>query len=248
LNVASGATDPAKAIMASALAGELTEQRPGDLITEAAQKQLVANYTQELRARSEPMFVQQFHRALADGGADELLDSLRPSFDKAFEKIAAAMSLIAPSGSAEQFLASAKPAALAAWQGLDGHLAQIEAIGRIAAQFGPRTGDFPMVSEYALADNYRLDDRAVIATDGPLEADSAIFRQPDQGHRTSPWCRLPLRLHTVDSAQARYNEWAASEWDRQHAGPTGSWIDDDGEAHELPRPVNPYRATKLAKR
>jgi hypothetical protein len=134
------------------------------------------------------------------------------------------------------------------WQRLDTHLGVIEAIGRIAAQFGPRTGDFPAVSEYALADNYRLDDRAVMATGGRLEADSAIFRRPDQGHRTSPWCRLPLCLHTVESAQARYDEWAASEWDRQHAGPVGSWIDDKGKAHELPQPVNPFRETKLAKK
>jgi len=95
--------------------------------------------------------------------------------------------------------APANPAALATWQGLDTYLGVIEAIGRIAAQFGPRTGDFPAVSEYALADNYRLDDRAFIATGGPLETDSAAFRRPDQGHRTSPWCRVPLRLHSVES-------------------------------------------------
>ncbi len=87
-----------------------------------------------------------------------------------------------------------------------------------------------------------------MCTGGPVEADSALFRQPDQGHRTSPWCRLPLRLHCTGSAQARYDEFAASEWDRQHAGPVTSWIDDKGQAHEQPRPVNPYRATKLAKR
>ena len=135
--------------------------------------------------------------------------------------------------------APANPAALATWQGLDTYLGVIEAIGHIAAQFGPRTGDFPAVSEYALADNYRLDDRAVIATGGPLETDSAVFRRPNQGHRTSPWCRVPLRLHSVESAQARYNVWAASEWDRQHAGPVASWIDDKGHAHEQPRTVNP---------
>jgi hypothetical protein len=98
-----------------------------------------------------------------------------------------------------------------------------------------------MITEFTLGDNFKLDDRAVMATGGPIEADSALFRRPGT-HRSSPWCRTVLRLHTVDSAQARYNEWAANEWDRQHGGPVASWIDDKGQAHEHPRPVNPYRA------
>ena len=51
--------------------------------------------------------------------------------------------------------------------------------------------------------NFRLDDKAVMATGGPIVADSALFRRPDAGHRTSPWCLLRLRLHSVGSAQAR---------------------------------------------
>ena len=47
-----------------------------------------------------------------------------------------------------------------------------------------------------------------------LESDSAVFRRPDQGHRTSPWFKLPLRLHTTASAQARYDDWASGEWER----------------------------------
>jgi hypothetical protein len=161
-------------------------------------------------------------------------------------KIAAAMILIPPSGSAEQFLATARPKAVAAWQGLGEHLAQIEAISRIAAQFGCRIAPFPMITEFALGDGFKLDDRAIMCTDGPIEADSALFRGPGT-HRASPWCRTVLRLHTVASSRDRYREWAAGEWDRQHGGPVASWIDDISYAHEQPRPVNPYRTTKLAK-
>ena len=75
-----------------------------------------------------------------------------------------------------------------------------------------------MITEYALADNYTLDDRALAATDGGLVADSALFRGPGV-HRASPYCGTVLRLHTVDSAQARYNEWAASEWTDKMAAP-----------------------------
>jgi hypothetical protein len=52
---------------------------------------------------------------------------------------------------------------------------------------------------------------------------------------------LPLRLHSVDSAQARYNEWASGQWERLHAGPMASVIDENGQMHELPRPKNPFK-------
>jgi len=137
-------------------------------------------------------------------------------------------------------LRTAKPAAVTAWQGLDTHLATIDTIGRIAAQFGPRTGNFPQIEEYALGDGFRLDARAIWCTDGPnLELDSAVFRRPDQGHRTSPWFRLPVRLHTVDSARDRYREWASGQWERQHAGPVASVLDENGKIRELPRPKTP---------
>jgi len=45
-----------------------------------------------------------------------------------------------------------------------------------------------LIEEYALADNFRLEDRAIWCTDRPsLEAASAAFRRPDSGHRNSPW-------------------------------------------------------------
>jgi len=86
---------PRKAIADAAVAGQLDEKRLAALITEAAQRQLVANYRQELRARSERMFVEQFHRSLLKNGrADAILDSLHPSFDTAAEAIAAARDVI----------------------------------------------------------------------------------------------------------------------------------------------------------
>jgi hypothetical protein len=137
-------SNPAKGIVDAAVAGTFTAKSLTDLITEAAQRQLVANYRQELRARSERMFVEQFHRSLLkNGGADAILDSLRPSFDTAAEAIAAARDVIPTEAPAEEFLRIAQPAALAVWQGLDEHLSVIDRIGRIAAQFGPRNGNFP---------------------------------------------------------------------------------------------------------
>jgi hypothetical protein len=69
-----------------------------------------------------------------------------------------------------------------------------------------------LIEEYALADNFRLEDRAIWCTDRPsLEAASAAFRRPDSGHRNSPWFKTALKLHSVDSARDRYRAWAAVE-------------------------------------
>ena len=148
--------------------------------------------------------------------------------------------------SAEHILASAEPSMVTAWQSLEGHLAVIGKIGAIASSFGPRLSSFPLIREFALGDGFRLDDRAIMCADGALEADSSAFRQPDSGHRTSPWFRIPLRLHTMSSAQARYNAWAADQFDHIHSGPQQSWVDEHGQLHERPRPTNPFRETEPA--
>lgn len=79
-----------------------------------------------------------------------------------------------------------------------------------------------------------------------LAVDSAPFMVPDRGHRTSPWFRVPLKLHTIESATQRYNDWAAGEFDRVHSGPQENYL-IDGKMVPVKKPVNPYRATALAK-
>jgi hypothetical protein len=55
---------------------------------------------------------------------------------------------------------------------------------------------------------------------------------------------VTLRLNTLEQARERYRIWASAQWEQQHSGPTGGWIDEDGEYHEQPRPANPYAATQ----
>jgi len=105
--------------------------------------------------------------------------------------------------------------------------------------------EFPQVTEYALAENARIDDRAVMCCSGSVVADSWLFVRPDQGHRTSPFFRTTLRLHTIAEAQERYNEFAAIEFDKVHSAPRGGWIGEDGQMHEHPAPKNPYRTKVL---
>ena len=120
-------------------------------------------------------------------------------------------------------------------------------IAAITSQFGPRTGPFSLIREFSGGDGSVLEDRAIMATDGLITADSGLFRRPDVGHKSSPWFRLPLRLHSIASAQQRYDTWAADEFDRINDRDLGGWIDQQtGEMHPHPRPVNPYRERGVA--
>ena len=232
-----------KPILGQALAGQLDERKLDTLLVDAATQQQSATYRRDLRTRAEPIVVAAFHQVLKDGAADQILDTLRPQFEKAAAQIEAARDLIAAETDLAQWLSTAKPEAVTAWQSLDGHLATVSAIGAIAAQFGPRVGNFPLIVEYALADNFRIDDRAVFCADGPhIEIDSAAFQRSTAGHRGSPWFKVSLKLNTVAEAQERYRIFAEASWERVHGGPRESWIDGDGKAHEMPRPENPFKA------
>ena len=230
-------------ILDHALAGTLDEKTLGKLLPAAAIASLTDAYRKDLAGRSAHVLLGEWHRQVKGGCAEEILNSMRKSWDEHAKAIAKARSLIDPESSAEHILASAAPEMVEAWQGLNEHLRVIGAIAAVAGQFGPRLGDFPQITEYVLGDNFRLVDSAIMCCDGPsLEVDSAPFQRPDQGHRTSPWFKVPLRLHSIESATQRYNAWAAAEFDRIHSGPRGGWIDPTtGQVHADPVPPNPYR-------
>jgi hypothetical protein len=83
-----------------------------------------------------------------------------------------------------------------------------------------------------------------MVADGGLQADSAHFQRPDQGHRSSPLFKVPLRLHSIESARARYRAWAADQFDRLNNRDLGGWIDQEtGQVHKHPIP-----RTRTAKR
>jgi hypothetical protein len=170
---------------------------------------------------------------------------LRPTFNKHASAIEHARSLINPESTAEMAIESGGAALVDAWKTLNDHLRVINQIAAIAAQFGPRLGWFPQVEEYALGDGFRLDDRAIMCTDGELVSDSALFGRPDQGHRTSPWFKTTLKLHSIESARERYRDWAADEFDRVNsAGRGGQLI--NGVVVPDPVPKNPYRKQKAS--
>ena len=133
------------------------------------------------------------------------------------------------------------------WQSLDEHLKIIGRIILVARQFGAKpTAQFPHIVELANADNFRLSDEALMCCDGNLEVESSHFQRPDRGHRTSPLFRVSLKLHSIESARARYNAWAAEQWDNSHSGPGQSYL-VDGKLVPIAKPKNPYRESTNSK-
>jgi hypothetical protein len=222
------------------LAGELTAEKLAKLAPVAASAAATASYLRGLADSSAHVLLGEWHRQVKAGAADEILDSLRKRFDENAAAIAKARSLIDPQSSAEAVIASGKPELVTAWQQLDGHIRAVTQIAAVASQFGLRLGGFPQITEYVMGEGGRLDDRAIMATDGSLVHDSALFQRPDQGHRTSPWFKTSLKLHSIAEARERYSAWAATEFDRVNSGPRGGWVDANGQVHQHPAPKNPY--------
>jgi hypothetical protein len=242
LSAPADAQRPDDAIVDAALKGELDHEMLERLLPAAAALQAQQVYRGDLSRSCEHTLLGEWHRQLNKGGAaDMILDSLRPSWDKHVEQVQVARGLFNPESSPEHVLASAEPAAIKAWQGLNGHLNVISKIAAVARQFGPRLGQFPQVTEYAGGETFRTNDSGIMCCDGDLVLESALFQRPDQGHRTSPFFSATLRLHSIASAQERYDRWAEAEFDNTHSGPRGGWIDEHGQMHEHPAPKNPYR-------
>jgi hypothetical protein len=233
---------PETDILTHVLDGTLDQKMLDKLLPAAATAAMANTYRQELARSAEHTLVGQFHRELDASAANQILNSLRHRYDECAEALAVARSLFTAESTPEHVLASAEPKAIEAWQTLDGHLRVVTKIAAVASQFGPRLGSFSRVTEFSLGENARLDDRAIMCTDGPLVVDSALFGRPDTGHRSSPWFRVgSLRLHSIAEAQSRYDAWASEEFDRVHSGPRGGWIDQNGQVHQHPAPKNPYR-------
>jgi hypothetical protein len=239
----SATQDPLQPLLDAAMAGQLDKRKLDKMVAEAAQQQQNNAFRGELATRAERVTVERIHEALADDCADAVLDSLRPQFDKAAEQITVARRLIPAEGDLATWLHRAEPAAVDAWKSLDKHVAVVEGIGRIAAQFGPR-GNFALMVECAGGDMYKLHDTAIWCCSGDLEADSAYFHRPGS-HRASPWCRTKLELHTVDSAKERYRAWCEIGWDKTHYTRTVQFQKPDGTVGEFEL-KNPFKAKELA--
>lgn len=210
------ASDPAAAILAAAVSGELTEAKLGELVGIAAAEQAVVDYRAKVRDRAEPMLACRFADELADGAADDILDSLRERFDAAAEVITIGATSIDLDQDLESFLDSALPEQLVAYQSLKPATDTVAEIIDFAGRyFGCRfTGEGYSVlrrptSRYA--GWVFNEDVFTTAPESALNAriDDSGFRP--SGLRFSPWLRANLRLNTIAEAQQLLDDWDAAQ-------------------------------------
>ena len=119
------------------------------------------------------------------------------------------------SGATEQFLAS-RGTGNAGQSGRDltRTLAEVEAIGRIAAPIRARERELP--DDHRVQRLGRRTSRRETARSSPPTArrwDSSVFRRPDQGHRASPMVPTAVAAAHRGHRPGALPPWASSEWD-----------------------------------
>ena len=219
----SSVSDPIKSLVASALDGHAGADRVDKLLERTAIARLVAAERVSLDQRVEPELLNQFGKRLETGGADEVLDLLRPQFSAAADTLQAALSTIGGfPDDAEAFMNTATGEQLVAYQSVAPAIVALDKVGLIAAAFGP-TGAFPVVTDPRRTDpGLRcgwLHSTAVMCCSNDLLHACAEFQKPSPlgDVRSNPWLRVGPHLHTVASAAERLRGWAETDWAAQEA-------------------------------
>lgn len=135
-------------ILDAAEKGSLTADKADELLKAAAARQQMIQFRGELARASEPALMARVGRILVKGGADEIIDSLRPAFDEAVATMDESLESVDLSTDYNAFVNQASPDQLLAFQRLRG---AAEISGRIltfvSKTFGPRSFEFPVIAE-----------------------------------------------------------------------------------------------------
>ncbi|OHU65871.1 hypothetical protein [Mycobacteroides chelonae] len=134
-------------VLDAAESGSLTADKAEELLKTAAARQQLSQFRIELARASEPAVMARVGRALVNGGADEIIDSLRPAFDEAVVTLDESLELVDLGTDYNTFVNEASPDQLLAFQRLRG---AAETSGRIltfvCSKFGPRSLEFPVIA------------------------------------------------------------------------------------------------------
>ena len=133
------AGDPANAILDAAADGTLDEKLLDKLLPAAAAADSANDYRQKLASRAERMLVSKWYRLSRPAPQTEVLDSMRPEFDRHAAGIAEAKAAgINAESSLEHLVSSSSgPGLVEAWNDLGGHIRVIAAIASVAAHSAP---------------------------------------------------------------------------------------------------------------
>lgn len=241
--------DPAKQIMASAVAGKLTAKALDQLLTKAAAEAAVSTYRQDLSRRADKMFAAQFHTALKDGAADEVLDNIRPHFEATATELNKATSLVDLQNTPQRLLTvTASAEEQSAWAALPDLVRRIDRITAIAVAFGPH-GSMQVVDDRTNRDTLLnlnwLDDRTLMCTTGNPTTASNAFRAANPNWSTSPWLKVSLKLATIAEAQETIRELAEQDFEARMSQRSGSGtLTENGFVPDAY--VNPHKAKVAA--
>lgn len=173
-------------VLDAAESGSLTADKANELLQTAAARQQLSQFRIELARASEPAVMVRVGRTLVNGGADEIIDSLRPAFDKAVATLNECLELVDLGTDYNTFVNEASPDQLLAFQRLR---AAAETSGRIltfvCSKFGPRSLEFPVIAGISGGDIGHefsvIPDAALWTTDPSLGASGLISEA--RGHR-----------------------------------------------------------------
>lgn len=219
----SSASSIGGALLDDLIAGHATADEITKSIEDAAVSEALAGARSNIRGDLLKLAVKRFHKALIDGAADEILDELRPRVTAAVAKFTAARAADVPLHlSPTEFMNTATPAQLVAWQDVRVACATLDQVAGFLRPLGP-LGDLPVVGNYEEYSKYPVPHYAAFFLGaGALGATVEAFASPNknaQDVRTSVWLRIPVKLSTVAEANEAMRAWAESAW---AAGPKGT--------------------------
>ena len=234
LTTTAPASDPLRALVEAAL-GDDTDGKAIDAQFETtAIARLVSEERRGRAQQVEAELLQVFCERLEQSSGDEVLSLLRKPFDTAALTLGEALAVVDIPNDPQEFMNSATPEELVAWQSVKPAVATLDRVAATARMLGPG-GVFPLVPDPRATDPGLeagwLDSRAVMCTSGDLLSACAQFQRPSPAAdvRTSPWLRVTPHLHTVASAAERIRSWAESEWAAREAQrPTSGRLRPDG--------------------
>lgn len=208
--------DPTRALIRTALDGGAPEAEKA--LADFAVAELVAEKRKQLRGKLDPEFLQEFCDRLENGGADAILDRLRPDFDAAAQTIAAAAAVVDVTADARTIIDQAGPDELAAWRSIPTAVQRLDQLAAVAAAFGPQAQSFVLVDrphniEFGWARN-----EAIMCCTGNLVEDSRAFAFAGTDVRSSGWLRVNPHLNTIAEARERVRAHAENAWASINAG------------------------------
>lgn len=216
LTASSAPADPTHVLIKGALHGGPAQAEK--MLADYAVAKLVAEERKNLRGKLEPEFLVEFCERLEDGGADDILDALRPEFDAAAQVIRDAQAIVDGTADAKAIIDGAGPDELAAWQSIPAAAQRLDQLASVASQFGPQAQSFVLVDrphglEFGWARN-----EAVMCSTGSLLEDSRAFATAGPDVRKSGWLRVAPHLNTIAEARERVRDYAENAWASINAG------------------------------